>query len=104
MLIKNLKSGKESVVSKIVWDNMVDTKRSMLFKVIDTTDRIVAGKGMIPKQITEFKVNMPERIAITVDHKTNEEQGIIMAEQIINSKPIKKFSERLAVEKSKLKQ
>ena len=87
MLLRNLKTGIESVVTKEQYQNMVDTKRSMLFKVINTSE---STSPMIPSKITEFQINRPERIAVIVDHNDNIKQGEIVAEVIKKTKPIKK--------------
>ena len=82
-LIRNLKTDKESVVSKEQWQNMVDTKRSMLFKVINTSEAKSQGKVVIPEKITEFQINRPERI-VTVP------LDVQVTATITKSKPTKK--------------
>jgi hypothetical protein len=71
MLLRNIKTGIESIVTKEQYQQMVDTKRSLLFKVINTSE---AKAPTIPDKITEFKVSRPERIVnIPIDvHVTAE--------------------------------
>ena len=68
MRIENRRSKVEYVVTKEEWAQMVQQQVSSLYRVIDKEDNI-RGRINIPKEISEFKIARPERIATTPDTK-----------------------------------
>ena len=79
MRIENRRSKVEYVVTKEEWAKMVQQQVSSLYRVIDKEDNI-RGRINIPKEISEFKITRPERIAPKVQPS---EQDMKDAEELL---------------------
>lgn len=61
MLIRNKKTGLEYEISEQGWQQIKDSGKQVLYKVIDISTK-TASKVNVPKEIFEFQINLPKQI------------------------------------------
>jgi len=61
MLIRNRKNSLEYEISEEGWQQIKDSGKQMLYKIIDGSPK-TASKVNVPKEIREFQINLPKPI------------------------------------------